>query len=450
MANAKTLAPQIIELVGGKENIQAATYCMTRLRLTLADSAKVDSAKLKGLDGVLGLVDQSGQLQIILGPGFVIKVAEEVQSLTNLQLGEIQDVKAQIDDKNRTPFKLFLRKLANIFVPLIPAIVACGMIGGLTNVAINQGWIAKTSDIAVLLTVLGGMAISFLGIFVGINTAKEFGGTPVMGGLAGVLLFSPEIAKITLNGQVMAPGRGGIIGVLLVAAFMAVLERQLRKIIPNALDIILVPAITLLIGALATYFALQPLGAWLSDGIVWFFRAMLDWGGPMAGYLLAATFLPVVTTGLYQGLWPIHAELLNTLKENPLFPILAMAGAGQVGAVIAIYLKTKNRKLKKIIGSALPIGILGIGEPLIYGVTLPLVRPFVAACLGAGFGGAVQVYFNVAFVALGVSGLPAVTLVRPGSAVHYLIGLIVAYIGGFIMTWLIGFDDPKNEDEPTI
>jgi PTS system sucrose-specific IIC component len=140
-------------------------------------------------------------------------------------------------------------------------------------------------------------------------------------------------------------------------------------------------------------------------------------------------------------------EFLNTLKENPLFPILAMSGGGQVGAAFAVYLKTKNQRLKTVIKGALPVGILGIGEPLIFGVTLPLGRPFITACIGAGFGGAWQALTHTSTIALGVSGLPLAFLIKQGSVVNYLIGILIAYAAGFLVTWFAGFDDPKDEDE---
>lgn len=443
MAKERALAEQILKAFGGKENISAASYCMTRLRLTAKDPEHVDKDGLKSIEGVIGLVESSGQFQVVLGPGVVNKVAGEVTNLTGIQMGEVQDLKAAIDDKNRTPFKLFLRKLSSIFVPLIPAIVASGMIAGLTNVAIRLGMDPKGLMITILNT-LGNGIFAYLAIFVGINAAREFGGTPSMGGLAGVLLINPAIANIKIAGAALVPGRGGIFGVLLVAWFMSWVEKRLRKVIPNSVDIIVTPALTLLITGFATYYLLQPVGGWLSDGIVFIFKNLIGYGGAIAGLILAGTFLPLVMTGLHQGLTPIHMEFLNTMKQNPLLPILAMGGAGQVGAAFAVYFKTKNQKLKNIIKGALPVGILGIGEPLIYGVTLPLGRPFITACIGAAIGGAVQASFHVASIAMGVSGLPLTFLIKSGSILYYLLGLVVAYVSGFVVTWFVGFDDPQD------
>ena len=446
MTNEKKLAMQIIPLIGGSENIRATTHCMTRLRLTLIDFSKSNLTELKKLTGVLGVVEASGQLQIILGPGFVNKVAAEVTSLLGVQteaVNDTKDARSLATENKPTSIKAFLHRLSNIFVPLIPAIVASGMVAGVTNIAIRFGANPEGTFIAIL-NVIGWGIFSYLGIFVGINTAKEFGGTPAMGGLAGVLIINPAIASITINGSALVPGRGGLIGVLLVAWCMAMLEKRIRKLVPTAVDIVITPALTLLITGFATFYILQPIGGLLSDGIINLFKNMLTLGGSIAGFILASTFLPVVMTGLHQGILPVHMEFLNTLKENPLMPILAMAGAGQVGATAAVYLKTKNSRLKEIIKGALPVGILGIGEPLIFGVTLPLGRPFITACIGAGCGGAFQAMMQVNSIALGLSGLPLAFLIKPGQIGYYLTGIAIAYIAGFIITYIAGFDDPEE------
>lgn len=445
MTKEQELATQINRIVGGKENLSATTYCMTRLRLTIIDRSIIDVSALKNLRGVLGVVEAPDQLQIILGPGVVGRVAVEVTKLTGLQMGQVTDFKSQIKDKNSTPIKKFLGKLAAIFVPLIPAIVGSGMVAGLTNIAIQSGANPQGNFITIL-NVIGWGFFSYLGIFVGINTAKEFSGTPAIGGLAGILIINPAIASITINGMSLVPGRGGLFGVILVAWFMTMVEKKVRRVVPDALDIVITPLVTLLVGGFASFYVLQPVGGVLSDGIINLFKNLLDMGGAMVGFILAGTFLPVVMTGLHQGLVPVHMEFLNIQKANPLMPILAMAGAGQVGATAAVYLKTKNSKLKEIIKGALPVGILGIGEPLIFGVTLPLGRPFITACIGAGFGGAFQGAMHVNSIALGLSGLPLAFLIKPGQIGYYVTGILIAYVAGFIITWIVGFDDLKEEE----
>lgn len=448
----QVLAASILESLGGPTNVVSYTHCMTRLRVTPQNPAQVNKDALKKIEGVMGVVEEE-TLQIIVGPGTVNHVSEEFGKLlqasgasaaasSELDLKALADKKkAELKEKNATPFKLFLRRIASIFIPLIPALVASGLITGLSKGVVQAGWLPADSQIAIILTVIGGGLFAYLGVLVGINAAKEFGGTPALGALAGILIINPEVAKITLFGEKLLPGRGGLIGVLLAAIFIAFVEKRVRRFIPAALDIILTPTITLLITGIVTYFVFMPVGGLISAGITQGLLAILNMGGIVAGFVLGATFLPLVVTGLHQGLTPVHLELINSIGNDPLLPILAMGGAGQVGAAFAIYMKTKKPRLKRAVGGALPAGMLGIGEPLIFGVTLPLGRPFITACLGAGFGAAFQAYFSVATVAVGVSGLPLTFIVLPHQILLYLVGLLIAYIAGFICTYLFGFKD---------
>src|SRR5690606_1297168 len=268
---------------------------------------------------------------------------------------------------------------------------------------------------------------------------REFGGTPALGGVAGGLIILPEIADITLFGTALVPGRGGLIGALLAAWFISVAERNIRRFVPKVIDIMVTPPLALLVTGVITYLVLQPVGGWISDGITQGLTALMDKGGIVAGAVLAGTFLPLVMTGLHHGLIPIHMELLNKTGLDPLWTILAMAGAGQVGAALAVYVKTRSQLLKDVIKGAVPVGMLGIGEPLIFGVTLPLGRPFVAACLGAAVGGAYQAAMDPATVAIGISGIAAVVLMQPEQSLLYLLGVLRAYAAGFAFTYLFGF-----------
>jgi sucrose PTS system EIIBCA or EIIBC component len=439
------LAQEILQHLGGASNIASYTHCMTRLRVKPKNESLVNKEALKEIEGVIGVVEEE-TLQIILGPGKVAKVYEEFKILMK-NTGEwdlneqAKQKREEIKEKNKTPFKLFLRRIANIFIPLIPALVASGLITGVTKSVVQAGWIAETSMIATVLTVMGSGLFSFLGILVGLNAAKEFGGSPALGALAGILVINPEIANISLFGEELVPGRGGLIGVMFAAIFIAFLEQRIRRLVPQALDIIVTPTLALLITGIITYVVFMPIGGMISDGITKGLLAILDTGGVIAGFVLGATFLPLVVTGLHQGLTPVHLELIQSIGNDPLLPILAMGGAGQVGAAFAIYVKTKKKRLKRAIGGALPAGLLGIGEPLIFGVTLPLGRPFLTACLGAGVGGAFQAVFKVATIAIGVSGLPLTFLVLPGQILLYITGLVLSYAAGFLFTYWFGFRD---------
>ncbi len=449
MANSnitpEVLANQIIKNLGGKDNLASVAYCMTRLRVVAHDNEKVNKKAIKETEGVLGLVEQDDQLQIILGPGRVTKVAQEVAKITGLSLGEVDEAeirKAEIKAKNDTSFKRLLKKISNVFIPLIPAFIACGLVMGINNMIVKANPDFAKSLTGGIFGIIGSAVFYGLNLFVGVNAAKEFGGSPMLGGTMAAIITMPALANITMSGKPLVPGRGGVIAVLLVVAFSSWLENKIRKIIPEVLDLFITPLLTVLISGFVAIFVLQPLGGLISDSIGSAVKVAIKDGGGFTGFILGGTFLPLVMTGLHQGLTPIHADLLKTTGENLLLPILAMAGAGQVGASIAVLAKTKNKRLKKTIASALPVGILGVGEPLIYGVTLPLGKPFIGACIGGAFGGAFNAAMKVACLSMGLSGLPLAALIKPGKIGYYLIGVLVAYVAGFIATYIMGFEDP--------
>jgi len=345
------------------------------------------------------------------------------------------------------PFRRFLLKLSDIFLPLVPALIACGLITSALNIARYNYPVLEENNLFQLLAVVGNTAFWGINIFVGFNSAKEFGGTPVIGGILGALISHPNLAAITLNGYPLTPGRGGVVAVLLVAALGAVIEKKLKKIIPNALNLLLTPLLTYIAAAAFAIFFLQPLAGLIAFTIADIAVSIIHQGSLLSGFLLSGTFLPMVMLGIHQTLAPIHSELISRYGVTLLLPILAMAGAGQVGASLAVFFKTKNRHLKKAILSALPVGMLGIGEPLIYGVTLPLGRPFLAACLGGAFGGAWQSHYLIGAAASGISGLPLA--LATNKLKIYLIGLLISYVAGFIAAWLIGFDDLPQKSEET-
>jgi len=453
MKKEARLAHDILANVGGKENIRKLSHCMTRVRLELKDEGKANLEALKKVDGVMGVIADE-TLQIVVGPGTVNKVAAEISNQTGLAIGEVAapdaaDLtfsekaairQASIKEKNKTPVKAFLRKIGNIFIPLIPGLVASGIINGAANFAKNAGVDATTTWMKILL-LLGSGIFTYLAILVGWNTAKEFGGTPVLGAIAGAFLFNPALADITIYGEALVPGRGGLFGVIFAAWLMTFVEKQVRKVMISSVDIIFTPLITVLIVGILSLYAVVPVAGLLSEGITSGIKAILDVGGVVAGALLAGFFLPLVMVGLHHGLTPIHMELINTFGSTALLPILAMAGAGQVGAAIAIFVKTRNKQLRNIIKGALPVGFLGIGEPLLYGVTLPLGRPFITACLGASVGGAFQAVMHTAAGGIGVSGISLIPLIVDNKYLIYFIGLVISYTFGFIFTYLFGFKE---------
>jgi PTS system sucrose-specific IIC component len=438
MTREEAIARQLVEGLGGRENIISLECCMTRLRVNPRSLERVDQAALKKVDGVKGVVQTGGQVQVILGPGLAQKVADAAASITAQAAGETV---SRETESTGTSARDLLRKIASVFVPLLPAIIGAGMIIALNNVLQKTGLITPDTKVAgypvvTLLTILGNTIMGFLSILVGMNAAKEWGGPASIGAVAGAVLIAADLSKLG-----MTPGRGGLIGALIAGAFLGWLYKQISRRMPDAINIIVSPFLTLLIGGLIVLFVLQPVGYYLSNWITAAAKGLLNFGGPVAGFLLAGLFLPLVMLGIHQGLTPIHFELIKQMGNTPLLPILAMAGAGQVGAALAVYVKTRDKELRQVILAALPVGILGIGEPLIYGVTLPLFRPFIGACIGAAFGGALIAVAKVGALAIGVSGVLLALLVN--NPWVYLLGILVSYVAGFAATWVLGFDESK-------
>ncbi|MDQ1217942.1 PTS transporter subunit EIIC [Microbacterium arborescens] len=503
------LSEEILPLVGGSQNIASYTNCMTRLRLNLHDPSKADVAALRRLTGVMGVVD-GPQLQVVVGPGHAQRLrdafaeivdapaeapvddpedevadiaaaaagsraagarasggGEPVDAATDLRTLQQQHTQ-KVKSRHTSRVHGLFRHIANIFVPIIPGFIACGLV-----VAIGNIW--KLIDPSVtanpwflVFAALGTIVVTSLNLIVGLNTAKEFGGTPVLGLIAGAISYLPALAGIAAttaaDGTVtpaqplvlplfgeLKPALGGIIGVMVTAWLFTVIEKWIRKRVPAWADLFVVPVVTLLIGAVICIFVIMPISGLLMQGINWLLIDFaLERGGVIGGYLLSSLFLPLVMLGIHQGLTPIHAQLITDHGFTELLPVLAMAGAGEVGMAIAIFLKTKSTRLKNIIRAALPIGVLGVGEPLIYGVSLPLFYPLITACLGGGFGGAfvafgIQASGGFGAGALGLSGVLMTAVITNGAWLWYVGGLVISYIMGFVLTWFFGFKEHMVE-----
>ena len=477
------LGQDIFQHVGGKENVSKLIHCMTRVRLTLKDESKADLEELEALPGVLGVVEDE-TLQVVVGPGKVNKVAQSMVDSVGVKLGadfpgqnqtpednnlneQTDQNKAAAKQKYNKPnkFKNVLKSLANIFVPMIPALVGAGIIAGVASILQNlltAGTLtgdAMTQLVTVLNVIKNGL-FTYLAIYTGINAAAEFGATPALGGTVGaVTLLSGVTTDTTIqnlfNGQDLAAGQGGIIGVIFAVWLLSLVEKRLHKWVPDSIDIIITPTLSLLAIGLATIYLIMPIAGVVSDGLLQFINVVLDVGGPVAGFVLGALFLPMVMLGLHQILIPIHLEMINQMGSTPLLPILAMSGAGQVGAAFALWLflrkDDKQSGLIQNIKGALPVGLLGVGEPLIYAVTLPLGRPFITACLGGGIGGAViGMLGHVGSIAVGPSGWALIPLIANNKTLYYIIGLVAGYIGGFILTYFFGIPNELKSEAQTV
>ncbi|GAB2649880.1 PTS N-acetylmuramic acid transporter subunit IIBC [Vibrio panuliri] len=467
----------ILAAVGGGGNIVKAGNCMTRLRLTLADFGKVDKETLNAMGAVMGVVESDEQLQIIMGPGKAQQASEMMNELLEGLLGDDaeekpeQDLasiakqqKSQVKSKQTSAVQRFLSKFATIFTPLIPGFIAAGLLLGIATL-IEQTMIVGQDASSFIISIVAYMKIfgkglfAFLSILIGYNAQQAFGGSGVNGAILAslfVLGYNPEATSGIYSGMSDFFGfaidpRGNIIGVLLAAIIGAKVERIVRQYMPDDLDMILTSVVTLLIMGAVTFIVIMPVGGVLFKGMSWLFLNLND--NPLGAAILAGLFLISVVFGIHQGFVPVYFALMEAQGFNSLFPILAMAGAGQVGASLALYWKSdKSSVLRTQIRGAIIPGILGIGEPLIYGVTLPRVKPFVTACIGGAAGGffiglisylGLPVGLNTVFGPSGIVAIPLMTSnegIFLGMAV-FVCGLVVSYVAGFFTTLLFGTKD---------
>jgi sucrose PTS system EIIBCA or EIIBC component len=500
----RQIARTLLPLLGGAQNVTSVTHCMTRMRLGLADRSLVQDAALRALPDVVGVVEDDDTYQIVLGPGKVVRVTSEFEALVGQgemtttgtahtasgsgpapgsesqsepaaspslsassgqsSAEELADrgasIRASLKRRNATPVKTMLRRIAAIFVPLIPALIGCGIVAGINGLLTNlvsSGNAQWASGIVPALTAISTGFMSLIAVFVGINTAKEFGGTPVLGGAAAAVIVFADVSDVSAFGEKLAPGQGGVLGALLAALFAVYVEKWCRRWVPEAVDVLVTPTLTVLFPGLVTLFGLMYVCGVISTGIGHAANWLLLHGGAAAGFVLGGLFLPLVMLGLHQALIPIHTTLIEQDGYTVLLPILAMAGAGQVGAALAVYLRLRrNTSVRKTIKSALPAGLMGVGEPLIYGVSLPLGRPFVTACVGGALGGGVVGFFHqlgtsVGSTAIGPSGWALFPLLNGGQGLGtaiavYALGMATGYLAGFLATYFFGFSKQMLAD----
>lgn len=462
----KIIAQKLVDYFGGSGNLLEVINCMTRVRVKVKDQSKVDFENIEKLDGIMGLV-KGEQIQVVTGPGKSEKIAREMSNITGAIFTEETEIDSTVrENKKRvkegqkdSAFKSFTATIASIFVPLIPAFVGAGLIGGIASVLQNLITAGSLSgetfgSILQVLNIIKTGLYGYLNVFIGINAARVFKGNEGLGGVIGGMVYlsamNPDepLKNIFLDSPLL-PGQGGVIGVILAVFILVKIEKALRRVIPDALDIILVPTIALLITGILTIFIIMPVAGLVSNGLIGIINAVINVGGAVSGFILGAVFLPMVMLGLHQILTPIHVAMIESQGATYLLPILAMAGAGQVGAAIAVLVKCrKNKKLTEIAKGGLPVGILGIGEPLIYALTLPMGKAFITACLGGGVGGAIiGAIGGIGATAIGPSGLALIPLIYNGKALGYILGILGGYVGGFILTYLFGIDQKYVEGE---
>ena len=393
----------IISAVGGLSNVEAVTHCVTRLRFILKSEEKVNVKELESIDIVKGSFSSNGQFQVIIGPGLVNKVYDLLIKETGLQESTKEEVK-KASAKKLNPLQQLIKVLADIFIPILPAIVASGLLMGINNILI-----ANTS-------------FSFLPALIGWSAVKRFGGNPLLGIVLGLILINPalmpgaqysktpeavtywnilgfNIAKIGYQGQV--------IPVLCSAFLLAKTEIFLNKKIPEMFQLILVAPLTLLVTGFITFTVIGPttmaFANFITNGIIGLFDISPVIAGVIFGFILS----PLVITGMHHLFLGVNLQMIGTLGFATLWPIQVMASLGQGAAALAMFFILKNKKTKGVALTASISAWLGITEPAIFGINLRYRFPFLASCIGAGIAGGVVSFFNVKATSIGISGLPA-------------------------------------------
>lgn len=450
--NINETAKALLPLLGGKENIVSAAHCATRLRLVLADDTLVQKSAVEKLEGVKGCFSNAGQLQIIFGTGLVNKVYAEfikVAGVNESSKSEAADAAA----RKLNPFQRIARLLSNIFVPIIPAIVASGLLMGLLGMVKTYGWADANSALFIMLDMFSSAAFIILPILIGFTAAKEFGGNPYLGATLGGILTHPALTNAwgvaggfhTMNffgmEVAMIGYQGTVFPVLLAVWFMSMLEKRLRKVIPDALDLILTPFLTVIITGFVALLFIGPAGRVLGDGISLVLSTLITHAGWLAGLLFGGLYSVIVITGIHHSFHAIEAGLLGNpnIGVNFLLPIWSMANVAQGGACLAVYFKTRDAKIKAIAIPSAFSAMLGITEAAIFGINLRFIKPFLAALAGGALGGAWVVANHVNMTAVGLTGIPGIAIVQGNSIVNYLIGLVIAFGASFVISLLLKY-----------
>ncbi|HGI5917250.1 TPA: sucrose-specific PTS transporter subunit IIBC [Yersinia enterocolitica] len=450
--NINETAKALLPLLGGKDNIVSAAHCATRLRLVLADDSLVQKSAVEKVEGVKGCFSNAGQLQIIFGTGLVNKVYAgfiKVAGISESTKSEAADAAA----RKLNPFQRIARLLSNIFVPIIPAIVASGLLMGLLGMVKTYGWADANSALFIMLDMFSSAAFIILPILIGFTAAKEFGGNPYLGATLGGILTHPALTNAwgvaggfhTMNffgmEVAMIGYQGTVFPVLLAVWFMSLLEKRLRKIIPDALDLILTPFLTVIITGFVALLFIGPAGRVLGDGISLVLSTLITHAGWLAGLLFGGLYSVIVITGIHHSFHAIEAGLLGNpnIGVNFLLPIWSMANVAQGGACLAVYFKTRDAKIKAIVIPSAFSAMLGITEAAIFGINLRFIKPFLAALAGGALGGAWVVANHVNMTAVGLTGIPGIAIVQGNSIVNYLIGLVIAFGAAFIISLLLKY-----------
>lgn len=456
-------ATEILRELGGKENLISAAHCATRLRLVIADNGKVNKGNLENTDGVKGVFEAAGQLQIIIGTGTVNKVYDDFIALAGVEAASKDDVKAAAASKAPW-YKQAIKTLGDIFVPIIPAIVATGLLNGLL------GGLSKVfpdlvgSQIYTLLIIFSNSALTFLPILIAISAAKIFGGNQFLGAVIGMIMIHPDL----VNAWAVSGGaetstlwswfglwniqnigyQGHVIPVILAVLLMSKLEKWLHKRVPEMIDLFVTPLVSVLVAGFATMTIIGPVFSqvetWVLSGAQWLISIPFGIGA----FIMGGVYAPTVVAGVHHMYNAIEMMMLADNGMNIWMPIATAANVSQGAAALAVAIKTKNKKTKSMALPASLSAFLGITEPAIFGVNVRFMRPFIAGMIGGACGAAVASLTGVYATANGVTGVFGF-LITTDSFIGYLLTFLVSAVVAFVVSWFMGIKEDVPAENKT-
>lgn len=448
-------ASEILSAIGGRDNLVSAAHCATRLRLVIADNSKADKSALDSIDGVKGVFESAGQLQIIIGTGIVNKVYSEFIDLSGAEAATKDDVKQAAAAKSNW-FKRAIKIIGDIFIPIIPAIVATGLLNGLLGGLSKLFPALSESHIFGLLDIFSNTALTFLPILIAISAAKAFKGNIFLGAVIGMIMIHPNLVNAWSVGSgagtetlfswfglwnIQNTGyQGHVIPVIIAVFIMCKLENWLHKKVPEVLDLFVTPLVSVVVAGFLTMTFIGPVFAqietWVLSGAQWLISIPFGIGA----FIMGGVYAPTVVAGVHHMYNAIEMMMIADNGMNTWMPIATAANVAQGAAALAVALKTKNRKIRSLALPASLSAFMGITEPAIFGVNVRYMRPFVAGMIGGACGAVVGSLTGVYATANGVTGLFGF-LITTDCFVGYLFTFLTAAAAAFIASWLMGIKE---------
>lgn len=474
--NYNQISKEILEYVGGKENIVSAAHCATRLRLVLKDDKKINIKAIEEMPAVKGNFNTSGQFQIILGSGVVNEVYKELIKMADISEGSKEELKKEAD-KKLNPVQRLIKSLADVFVPVLPILVAAGLLMGINNILTSQGLFIEGQslieahpqfkDLAEMINTFANTGFAFLPIFLGFSATKVFGGNPYLGACIGALMIHGDLlngysySAAVIEGSVpywnilgfsiLKVGYQGTVLPVLASSFvLAKVEKALHKIVPSILDNLLTPLFTVFITGLLTFVAIGPVMRLAGDGITAGLIGLINTLGPIGGAIFGFFYAPIVITGMHHSFTAVETQLLADIATTGgsfIFPVAAMSNVAQGAAALSVLLVLKKDNKMKGIASASGISaLLGITEPAIFGVNLKLRYPFYGAMIGTAVSSAYIMLTKVLALAPGAAGLPGIISIRPDSMINYIIGMAISMAVAVASTIILAKTTAKKQN----